>query len=139
VVWRIGQKARAVAALGLRPDLVCLAKQPAGVERGQVNGKTLRENRMGNCLILEAKAGGKDDSTGNESADRRQAPEQIRSRKLIGNGRCDCRCGRRIPLIAALSARLRTSLTDCALSRVTSCITNPPPACPILHPAGEIE
>ena len=70
-----GANVLAVAALGLRPDVVRLGKQAAGIERDQVDGEILRQDGVADRLVFQSEAGGEDQRAFNGVASRLHALE----------------------------------------------------------------
>src|ERR1700722_9142127 len=83
VFGREGQDADAVTPLGLRPDVIGFGEKPAGIERRDLYGKSLREYRMRNGLILYSEACREYHAAGNLGADRREAFKQIERGKAF--------------------------------------------------------
>jgi hypothetical protein len=56
VVGTRGEDASAVSVLGPRPYLEGFREQPPGIERQDIDGKALAEDRMGDRLVLQGKS-----------------------------------------------------------------------------------
>ena len=95
--------ANAVALLALHPDVVCLRKQPAGVEGDDLHVDLMLPQRVEDHLVLEAEARGKDDRSADLTAHevqslierrrrergrerRRPRPQCIRWKRLASGG-----------------------------------------------------
>ncbi len=72
-----GADVAAIAGLGRGPDVVGLGKQPAGVERDQIDIETLAEDGVADRLILNPEAGGEGEPAGDGLARGFDAAEQV--------------------------------------------------------------
>ncbi len=76
----IGADSNAVALLRLLPELVGRGEKPAGIERHNLDRKSLTKNMVRDQLVFDAEAGGEDDAPG-DCLDRRA--------KTLGNAVSD--------------------------------------------------
>jgi len=83
-IGAVATYAAAVTTLGARPELVGLWKQSARVERDDVDQKGLREDRMGDRLVLKAKARREYDAASHDAAYGRNTLSQVEVAACIG-------------------------------------------------------
>jgi hypothetical protein len=95
VVGTRREDASAVSVLGPRPDLEGFREQAPGIERQDVDGEALAEDRMRDRLILQGKARGEHDAAGDDAADRGDTVAEIEAEAWVGRDGGDLRLLRR--------------------------------------------
>jgi hypothetical protein len=79
-----GANAAAVPALRPRPELVCFRKQPPRIEGDHIDQEGLREDRMGDGLVLDAEARGENDPAPHNVPYRADTLRQIEMKVVVG-------------------------------------------------------
>src|ERR1700691_2289673 len=80
--------AAAVLPLGLGPERVCFWKQPAGIERHDVDIERQVLQNVKDDLILRPKAGGEDDFASHRAAKMRDPLARMQRAKAVVETRC---------------------------------------------------
>jgi hypothetical protein len=95
VVGTCCENASAVSVLGPRPNLEGFWEQAPGVERQDIDGEALAEDRMSDSLVLQGKARGEYDAAGNNAADRGDTVAEIEAKVRVRRDGGDLRLLRR--------------------------------------------